>query len=129
MAKKGHIAWNKGKSMKNYPNSGFQIGHKDLVSKKGRKSQSELTKGINNYKWKGSDAGIIAIHLWISRWKGKPKICEVCGTIKAKKYEWANIDHKYRRVLEDYIRMCSSCHRKYDIKNNNYQIGFIKNKN
>ena len=42
----------------------------------------------------------------------------MCGTETAKKFEWANIDHKYRRVLEDFIRMCTSCHRKYDYENN-----------
>ena len=63
------------------------------------------------------EAGYRAVHLWVQKWKGIPKKCESCGTEKAKKYEWANIDHKYCRVLEDYIRMCTSCHRKYDYNN------------
>ena len=40
--------------------------------------------------------------------------CDNCGSIDAKKYEWANIDHKYNRILDDYIQMCTTCHRKYD---------------
>lgn len=75
-----------------------------------------INKGEKNYLWKGENVGYSysGLHLWVSRWKGKPSLCEFCGTITAKKYEWANIDHKYRRVLEDYIRMCTPCHRKYD---------------
>ena len=71
-------------------------------------------RGEKNGMWK-QDAGYTAIHQWVRRWKkDAPKICQQCGTETAKKYEWANIDHKYRRVLDDYIRLCTSCHRKYD---------------
>lgn len=40
--------------------------------------------------------------------------CSVCGTIESKRYDWANIDHTYKRILEDYIRMCRKCHFSYD---------------
>jgi hypothetical protein len=53
--------------------------------------------------------------------KGKPSKCEHCEREDKKKYEWANIDHKYARKIEDYIRLCTSCHRLYDIKYNGYQ--------
>lgn len=68
--------------------------------------------------WAGEEVGYHGVHKWIARWKGKPKMCEMCGSTSKRKYEWANIDHKYRRVLEDYIRLCTSCHRKYDYENN-----------
>lgn len=71
-----------------------------------------------NPQWKGNDAGYIAIHTWVRKWKGKHIKCEICGVTTCKKFEWANIDHTYRRVLEDYISMCCSCHKKYDYKNN-----------
>lgn len=58
------------------------------------------------------------IHSWVIREKGKPKKCEYCGTKCAKSYDWANIDHKYRRILNDFIRLCRSCHLKYDYKKN-----------
>lgn len=72
--------------------------------------------------WKGEKASLKAIHQWVYLWKGKPKKCEVCLTTKAKKFEWTNKDHKYKRILNDYVRMCTSCHRIYDIKNNNYKL-------
>ena len=95
---KGGIAWNKGKK---FP---------------------QFSEG-NSYQWKGDSAGYVAIHIWVRKWKGKPNICEICGIETAKRYEWANIDHKYRRVLEDYIRACKSCHKKYDNANKKGKIG------
>lgn len=71
-----------------------------------------------NAAWKGEGASYIGIHQWVYRWKGKPSKCENCGTETATRYEWANIDHKYRRVLEDYIRLCKRCHVEYDKLNN-----------
>lgn len=71
--------------------------------------------GKNNWNWKGENAGYNTIHTWVRRWKGKPDYCQLCGTIK-KRYTWANIDHKYRRNLDDYISLCYSCHRYYDKK-------------
>ncbi len=64
--------------------------------------------------WRGEQASLKAIHQWVARWKGKPSKCEFCGTTEAKKFEWANVNHTYRRVLDDYIRLCTPCHRKYD---------------
>lgn len=77
------------------------------------------TSGENNYLWKGENCCYITLHSWVVRHKGKPKICEHCGaTCKERKLCYANIDHKYRRDLDDFISLCYSCHRKYDYKYN-----------
>lgn len=80
------------------------------------------TSGNKNGKWKGEKAKYGAIHMWVVSHKGKPLECESCGktNLKLRQYQWANKDHKYRRVLDDYIRLCASCHQKYDIENNGY---------
>jgi len=57
------------------------------------------------------------IHYWVRKHKKYPEKCNDCGQSN-KRLEWSNVDHKYRRVLSDYIRMCTSCHRKYDIEHN-----------
>ena len=75
--------------------------------------------GENNFAWKGNNATKRGKHKWIDLQKGKPMKCEICGTTTAKRYDWANIDHKYSRNLEDYIRMCRKCHFAYDLKINN----------
>jgi hypothetical protein len=90
---------------------------------KGRKGNGgTFKKGeMSNEKhpqWKGDSVGYFALHSWIQRYKGVANKCEHCKTKAAKLYVWANIDHKYRRNLDDYISLCQSCHIKYDIKYN-----------
>lgn len=70
--------------------------------------------GEQNGIWAGDKVKYSALHDWVSRHKGKPRLCEECGTTEAKKYEWANISGLYRRELEDWKRLCVSCHRKAD---------------
>lgn len=71
--------------------------------------------GIDNPEWKGEEASYASKHKWIERVKGTPSKCEHCKTTTARKFEWANIDHEYRRNKDDYMRLCTKCHRKYDI--------------
>lgn len=78
-----------------------------FLKKSRSKRQSE-----KNGMWKGDNVGYSALHSWIYRTLGKPKKCIQCGSIK--NIEWANIDHKYHRNTDDFIQLCTSCHRKYD---------------
>lgn len=84
---------------------------------KKRTSWNKGLKGFNtnekNGKWMGEKAKYGSKHTWISRKKGKPKQCEQCKII-SNKCQWANKDHKYKRIIEDYISLCPKCHRKYD---------------
>lgn len=67
-----------------------------------------------NSQWKGNNVGYKALHIWVSRWLGKPSKCEDCGTTEAKKFEWANISKEYKRDLDDWKRLCHPCHIKFD---------------
>lgn len=82
------------------------------------KKGMEGKKGETNYNWKGGKVSYAGIHKWIRTWKGKPTTCEKCGKmgLKGKHIDWANKDHKYRRVLNDWIRLCRSCHQLYDFE-------------
>ncbi len=92
--KKGGIPWNKGKELVNQQNE-------------------------RNFNWKGDNVGYHGIHKWVSRHKGKPQFCIDCGKTADKyRIDWSNIDHKYRRNLDDYQSRCASCHKLYDLKNN-----------
>ena len=71
--------------------------------------------GSKNPNWKGDDVTYIGLHSWVWRNKGRPKKCEHCGTTTAKRFEWANKSHEYKRDLTDWIRLCTSCHKKYDM--------------
>jgi len=145
--KKGQTSWNKGKKMseesrkkmslakigKPSPTKGIKrpdlsIANKNRKwSKKDREKHSDVHKGERNQNWKGDKVGYDALHDWVKRKKGKAKQCVHCGTKDAKRYEWSNIDHKYRRNVDDFIELCTKCHYKYHKDNNlraNY--GFIK---
>lgn len=91
---------------------------------RGRKHSEETKKkigktrmGYKNPAWRGDDAGYVAIHDWIKRWKPKPEVCEICG--EKKKLELSSKTHEYSRDLEEYRWLCRSCHMKYD-----YEKGF-----
>lgn len=103
--------WNKhisdGVKRQHAEGRGRSIGFSDEARKKGVEKN-----------WKGENASLKAIHQWVALKKGKPSLCEFCGATEAKKFEWANVDHTYKRVLEDYIRLCTRCHRNYDYGRN-----------
>jgi len=67
----------------------------------------------NNDSWKGIKAGYKALHYRVYNLLGNPKNCDVCGTEKAKRYEWANLTRDYANP-KDYKRMCVRCHRQFD---------------
>ena len=81
-----------------------------------RKRISESNKGRIGYSdnknpnWKGDQAGYVALHSWVNRKLGKPQICTFCGKTDAKNYQWANISGEYKRDVNDFIRLCVSCH-------------------
>jgi len=80
----------------------------------------------HNGRWKGEETGLVAIHQWVRRQRGIPKKCQHCGIGKDKvRYiDWANVDHKYSRNLDDYMPLCRKCHFKYDSKHFGRITGF-----
>lgn len=71
-------------------------------------------RGDKNPSWKGDKVGYHGIHDWIAKERGKPQLCELCGSNHKQKYEWANRSRKYKRDTNDWIRLCVYCHRKAD---------------
>lgn len=83
-------------------------------------------KGQNNPFWKGDAVGYHGIHIWIRKQRGRPSYCEHCQkTDEAAKYQWANKSGQYKRDVNDWLRLCLSCHKKYDLteKQSNRIIG------
>lgn len=89
---KEHVVWNKG----------IKVGRVEKISNE------------NHYAWKGDKVSYITLHQWVQRNLGTPSRCEHCGTTTAKRFEWANKSHEYRRDLGDWIRLCKKCHNRYD---------------
>ena len=73
-----------------------------------------VKKDKHSPNWKGDKVRKAGLHNWVERHKGKPRKCEHCKTTKAKQYDWANISQEYKRELSDFMRLCRSCHAKYD---------------
>lgn len=73
--------------------------------------------GVNHYAWKGEEVGYRGLHQWLWRKLGKPIKCQHCSKVdnRPKYIQWANVDGKYHRVLKDYISLCTSCHKIYDL--------------
>ena len=112
---------------KHHKNQGYQRGHKPFVDNRGSKNgmygKVPWNKGKhcfqlsneNHGEWKGDNVGYYALHIWIKRKLGKPIECFMCGcSSKIRRLHWANVDHKYKRYLNDWITFCYKCHYQYD---------------
>ncbi|MBU1092552.1 hypothetical protein KJ836_02705 [Patescibacteria group bacterium] len=114
------VPWLKGKTVNRskYPNMGHltkqsqQVKDKCALTWFGKK-RPEFS-GENHPQWKGDDAGYAAIHNWVRRNFDGEDLCEFCGSEKSKVYDWANISGKYKRNKSDWLRLCRSCHIKFD---------------
>lgn len=106
---KGHAPWNKGLD-KSISTSLATVGEKNRKKLKGR------MLGDKHHLWKGDDVGYGSLHEWVKRYLGTPTTCECCGmeNLTKKKIHWANKSRKYKRDLDDWVRLCVSCHWKYD---------------
>lgn len=82
------------------------------------KNKTQFTKGSTalekNNNWKGEDASYTAKHIWINSNHGSANKCELCST-NVKRYHWSNLDNKYSRDIKDWIQLCPSCHKKFDL--------------
>lgn len=55
------------------------------------------------------------IHYWVIKQMGKAKTCELCGTLKSKRFHWAlKRGFIYERKIENFFQLCTKCHRRYD---------------
>lgn len=106
MVVKGGVPWNKGKT--------YRI---------------PSLQRENHYRWRGDDVSYVSLHKWIRLYKTLADGCENCG-VKCKLHA-ANISGEYRRDVNDYKWLCSSCHavshgRSKGSKNPNYDNRGVK---
>lgn len=78
---------------------------KNKMSKKLKGKTIENRHGM----WKGDSVGLSALHKWVYRRLGQPNKCEICETSEGN-FNWHNISHEYKRDLDDWIRVCITCH-------------------
>jgi hypothetical protein len=94
----------------------FSAEHRRRLSESHLGAKNPMFGKFNelNPNWKGDAAKMNAIHEWVERHLGKPRVCSHCNSTTSKRYDWANLSGKYKRDLKDWIRLCRSCHRKFD---------------
>ncbi len=118
------VAWNKGLPRTWESGKDFIRGDERLVGNqfaKGNKpNKTSFVKGQKAHN-KGAfiSEEYSAVHYWIKQKLGQPNYCEHCKKSDKSIYEWANIDHTYRKVIKDWMRLCRGCHMKHDYKFNN----------
>ena len=81
-----------------------------------KKKMSEGRRGEKSPVWKGDKVSYRGLHYWIADKLGKPDTCEHCrkSGLRGHFIHWANKSGEYKRDLQDWIRLCRSCHGKYD---------------
>lgn len=100
---------------------------KQVITPESREKAKLKMTGEQHPLWKGGKVGYHALHRWVQLHRGRPSECEHCGTTDSSKiYEWANIDGLCQRNLDDFLRLCRSCHRKYDYHKLSVRSGFTK---
>ena len=94
-------------------------GHSKFCSRKCHgKWKSIYNTGSNHPNWLGDKVGYTGSHTRVKKKFGKPSRCDICGTTRKDiVYEWANLTGNFHDI-NDFRRMCRSCHRKYDYKRN-----------
>jgi len=67
--------------------------------------------------YKGDEVGYHGIHKWLAKTYGRPTLCEniECNGFSIT-YHWAlKRGYEYQRKRKNFLMLCASCHKKYDI--------------
>mgnify|MGYP001568313588 CR=1 FL=1 len=109
---KGHTPWNKGIEWGKETREKIR---KTMKIKKIEPKKRFIGIGKKHPLWRGKSVSYSGLHKWVERQLGKPKFCNFCESTKSKRYEWANINGEYNRNTMEFMRLCTSCHKKYDL--------------
>ena len=72
-----------------------------------------MPKGPDSPNWVGDAIKYNSLHLWLRKTIPKPDCCTHCGE-PVERLELANINGIYNRDPNNYIWICTTCHRKMD---------------
>ncbi len=99
--------------------AGWQLkdGKGKYCNKKCLANQQKIDyKAEGSPTWKGDKVGYGGLHERIRIIKGRPYFCSLNLSHKAKRYQWANISGLYLKNADDFISLCPSCHKNFDLK-------------
>lgn len=85
----------------------------------GKKLSRETRLKISKAHIKVGPGNYYNIHAYVKKWLGKPDTCVKCNKsgLSGHDIHWANISGEYKRDLTDWVRLCASCHKNYDLGN------------
>lgn len=113
LSKRGKPSWNKGLS------NTWMIGNQYRKGKKNPYLSKLNTSKVGdlNPKWRGDKVGYYGLHNWVRRQLGTPHRCDFCHneSLRHRQYHWANKSGRYLRDINDWLRLCTFCHKKYDM--------------
>lgn len=116
------------------PSKRLSVRRKISESKVGNKNNMFGKRGESSSNWKGDKASYHSKHSWVRRFLGTPTKCQECGQdgLTGHKIHWANISGQYKRVKDDWKRLCTFCHVAFDknylkIKRDKESGKFLKN--
>jgi hypothetical protein len=91
---------------------------RNAVTEEVRAKLRVVQGGESNPNWKGDEASYTAKHHWVTRRLGRPHDCAHCHNrgLAHMSYHWANVSGKYKRRLDDWVRLCARCHAKFDMR-------------
>lgn len=72
-----------------------------------------IRKGKEHFNWKGEQVGNRGLHRRLGRLFKKPKKCCFCE--QEKKLDLANKNGVYNSEEKNWLWLCRSCHRRYDL--------------
>lgn len=78
-------------------------------------------------QWLGEKATYNAKHRWVQKHWEKNDVCDICGVVPISKgrnkhaTHWHNISGEYKRIKEDWMELCPSCHKKEHIRLRNFK--------
>lgn len=76
-------------------------------------SEARTGRRVPNF-FRGTPTEYNYLHRAVEVVRGKPQVCYICQATDPRFiYEWANLTGDYGNV-EDYRRLCKSCHSKFD---------------
>lgn len=78
--------------------------------------------------WKGNNANYFTVHRWMRDTFGSPQRCDVADGTCSKKFEWAAKvgNNGKSRDREDWLRLCTSHHRRYDSKDRKLETDDVR---
>ena len=82
-----------------------------------RRAHAKRLKGYDYTNPKDGRTQYVDVHKWMYRYFGSPMECQECHKVKKsnRSIHWANISGSYLRVRDDWVRLCASCHKQYDL--------------